>query len=48
VAAPLRTGDAVSHLLVVGDAAAGDHEDTLRDVEVLAEAMSDALTRIGA
>jgi hypothetical protein len=47
-AAPIRTGDAITHVLVVGDPLTGDHEDSLRDLEVLTEALGEALTRIAA
>jgi hypothetical protein len=44
IAAPL--GDQLGYILVVGDPLSGDHEASLRDVEVLAEALSEALARI--
>jgi len=46
-AAPFTTRDTVSHVLVVGDPLASDHDATIRDLEVLIEAMNDALARIG-
>jgi hypothetical protein len=46
VAAALSAGGRVTHVLVVGDPAAGDHDATLRDLEVLAEAISDTLARL--
>lgn len=45
-AAPIVTGTAVSHVIVVGDPLSGDHEDSIGDLEVLAEALGEALTRI--
>lgn len=44
VAAPIRVGDAIGYVLVVGDPT-GDG-DTVADLEVLAEAMSDVLERV--
>ncbi len=46
IAVPISTRDAISHVLVVGDPQSGDHEDSLRDLEVLGEALSEALSRI--
>ncbi|HEY5946726.1 MAG TPA: hypothetical protein VIV40_14585 [Kofleriaceae bacterium] len=46
VAAPLLKSDTVSHVLVVGDPLSGDHDGTLRDLEVLVEALDEALARI--
>ncbi|HEX5057863.1 MAG TPA: hypothetical protein VFV99_00830, partial [Kofleriaceae bacterium] len=46
-AAPFMTRDTVSHVLVVGDPLAADHDATIRDLEVLIEAMNEALARIG-
>lgn len=46
-AAPFTTRDDVRHVLVVGDPLAGDHDATIRDLEVLIEAMNEALARIG-
>jgi hypothetical protein len=46
IAVPLITRGAVSHVLVVGAPLRRAPEDAIPDLEVLAEAMSDALTRI--
>ena len=46
VAAPLTNRNGLSHVLVVGDPVTGDLDDTLRDLEVLSEAASEALARI--
>lgn len=45
-AAPIVTRDAVRHVLVVGDAAPDNEGDTIGDLEVLAEAMSEVLSRV--
>jgi hypothetical protein len=47
IAAPIVTGSTVTHVIVVGDPLSGDHEDSLGDLEVLTEALGEALTRIG-
>lgn len=44
VAAPIRAGDAIAYVLVVGDPL--EDGDSVADLEVLAEAMSDVLERI--
>jgi hypothetical protein len=45
-AAPIRVGDQLAYVLVVGDPLTGDHDDSIRDLEVLTEALSEALSRI--
>lgn len=45
VAVPLRSGDDVTHVLVLGEPAA-DREEALVDIGLLAEAMSEALSRM--
>jgi hypothetical protein len=46
IAAPLTVGNDVTHVLVVGAPLRGTPEDAIPDLEALAEAMTDALTRI--
>ncbi len=46
VGAPILKGNDVSHVLVVGDPRSGDHDDALRDLEVLAEALGEALAKL--
>jgi hypothetical protein len=48
IAVPLTTRTIVTHVLVVGAPLRGWPEDTIPDLEVLAEAMSETLTRIAA
>ena len=45
-AAPITVNGHITHVLVVGDPLAGDHDATIRDLEVLTEALDDALARI--
>ena len=43
IAAPIATGEQLRYVLVVGDPLSGDHDDSIRDLEVLTEALSEAL-----
>lgn len=45
-AAPIVKHGTVAYVVVVGDPLHGDHEDTVSDLEILAEALSDAVERI--
>jgi hypothetical protein len=45
-ASPIRAGEQLAYVLVVGDPLTGDHDDSIRDLEVLTEALSEALSRI--
>lgn len=45
-AAPIVKHGAVAYVLVVGDPLQGDHENTVQDLEVLAEALSPAVERM--
>ena len=45
-AAPILKRGEVAYVLVVGDPLQGDHDDTINDLEVLAEAMSPAVERM--
>jgi len=45
-AVPISAGDAITHVLVVGDPLAGDHDATIRDLDVLAFALGEALARL--
>ena len=46
VAAPVTVAGTITHVLVVGAPLAGDHDATIRDLDVLAEALAEALARI--
>lgn len=46
IAAPIATGEQLGYVLVVGDPVSGDHDDSVRDLEVLAEALGEAVARI--
>lgn len=46
-AAPVERDGAVSHVIVVGEPTAGDADSAALDLEVLAEAMSTAVERLG-
>lgn len=46
IAAPITIDDAVRYVLVAGDPVSGDPDDSIRDLEVLCEALGEALARI--